>query len=189
MATSRVARTELGIGQRSVRVLPALHADQVPVDSLANQIHRDIAKRGRHHLVEGIRLAAAQIVGQIADHGLIAGAALDLLAQRLPDVRLLFVAEGVRLAVFGNGVSPPRRAFRSNQKGIAAGIIVLVLDQQFDHAIEIELDLRNHATASGHVGGVQGGKAGVAAENAKDADALVRAERGALARDRRPWRA
>ena len=55
--------------------------------------------------------------------------------------------------------------------------------EKADGAFEIEGIFGNQAAGGGDVGRVQRGEARVAAEDAENADALVRAERGALARD------
>src|SRR6202030_2188516 len=74
----------------------------------------------------------------------------------------------------------PYSAFRDNHKCVAARIIAFILDQ----AIEVKLHCGYHAAARSHISRVQRGEASIAPEDAKDADALVRTERGALARDR-----
>ena len=64
------------------------------------------------------------------------------------------------------------------------GLFALVLDEQFDQVVQVELVLGDQAAGAGDVGRVEGGEARVAAEDAEDADPLVRAERGPLAVDR-----
>src|ERR1700719_2072919 len=78
----------------------------------------------------------------------------------------------------------PYSAFRDNHKCVAARIIAFILEQDLDQAIEVKLHFGYHAAARSHISRVQRGEASIAPEDAKDADALVRTERGALARDR-----
>ena len=160
-----------------------------PCSPRVNLIHRHAGEGGGDHLVDEIRRAAAQIVGEIADDGFIAGALLDCIAQIFGDVGLLAMAEGVRLAVFPHLIAFPLGAFGKQHQRIAAGIILLVFDQQIDQLVEIDLEFGNAAAHGGDVGGVERRVAGVAAEDAENADAFVRADRGALPLDGVRWRA
>src|SRR5207302_9226579 len=67
---------------------------------------------------------------------------------------------------------------------IVAWVAALVLEQQLDELVEIDLVFGDHAADRRGERGVERGETRVAAKDAKDADALVRADRGALALDR-----
>ena len=146
-------------------------------------IDRHAGEGGGHHLVDEVRAAAAQVVGEIADDGLFAQRLLDFVAQIFAHVLLLAMAEGVGFAVFLEFVILPVGAFGKHDQRVIARIAALVGHQQLDQLLEIELVLRNAAAHRGDVGGIERRVAGVAAEDAEDADALVRADRGALALD------
>ena len=83
-----------------MRVAAVLHADHAAGDAVAQHIDGDIGEGDGHELVDGVGLAAAQVVGQVADHDFVAGAAADFLAQGLADVGFLAMAVGVGFAVF-----------------------------------------------------------------------------------------
>jgi len=58
--------------------------------------------------------------------------------ERLRDVRLVPVPEGVRRPVLGDRPAGPHRAFRSDDEGVARWVVALVLGQDRDEPIEIE---------------------------------------------------
>src|SRR5258708_26362076 len=60
-------------------------------------------------------------------------------------------------------------------------MVAFVGRQNFCDAVDVERIFRNEAARGGYVGSVERGETGVASENAKDADAFMRAEGGALA--------
>src|SRR6266850_3054245 len=93
-------RPELGIGQRGVDEVAALDSDHAARDAVADEIDRDVREGDRDGLVEGVGVAAAQVVGQLARAGLLPRARADLVGQRLGDVRLVPVPERVSRAVF-----------------------------------------------------------------------------------------
>src|ERR1700716_2428436 len=64
-----------------------------------------------------------------------------------------------------------------------AEIFLLVVGQDFGDVIEIKGIFGDQAASGGDVGGVEGGEACVAAKDAEDANAFVRAECRALAGD------
>ena len=107
-ATSTRRGPRPGAGQRRVRVLAVLDRDHPPGDAVADQVHRDVRERHRDHRVERVRLAAAEVVGQLRRDRLDPGPGLDLGGQRLADVRLVAVAEHVGLADVGRSGRPPR---------------------------------------------------------------------------------
>ena len=102
------ARAKLGIGNRNVGVLPVLDGGQTSADALADQVHGNVGEGDGHDLVDGVGFSAAQVVGEIADHGLFAGAAMNLFAERVADVHLFLVPVGIGFAIFGDRV--PRHA-------------------------------------------------------------------------------
>src|SRR5580704_10398061 len=111
------------------------------------------------------------------------GAALQLIGQGVTDVHFFSVAVGVGLAVLVDDAVGPGGAFGDDHQGIMAGVVALVFYQELADAIEIEGDFRDQAARRSDVGSVERGEAGIAAEDAEDADAFVRAEGGALAID------
>ncbi len=108
---------------------------------------------------------------------------LTSLAEHVADVHLLAVAVGVSLADVDGLVALPLGAFGENHERVVAGIGALVVHQQLDQLVEVDLVLGDGAADVGDVGGVERRVAGIAAEHAEDADALVRADGGALALD------
>src|SRR5262249_1796884 len=67
---------------------------------------------------------------------------------------------------------------------IVARICALLFDEQPDELVEIDLVFGNDAADRGGVRRVERRKAGITAEDAENADALVRGHRGPLALDR-----
>ena len=70
-----------------------------PLLPFENRVECHCSERSRHQLVGEVGIAAAKIVGQIADDGLFLGKPLDLFAERLADTHLLAMAERVGFAV------------------------------------------------------------------------------------------
>src|ERR1700728_2700028 len=72
------ARAQAHLRQRDMRVTALLYADHSPRDPFADQLDGDICERSRCDLIDRIRLATAQVVGQVADHRLLSRAILYL---------------------------------------------------------------------------------------------------------------
>src|SRR5437773_10413583 len=102
---------ELRVWNRNRRIATAADGHHHAMLSALDAIHCHSGKRRRDHLVKKIRIAAAQVISQIADDGFFFGALLDFIAQVLAYVGLLTVAVGVGLAGFTNVVTFPLRAF------------------------------------------------------------------------------
>src|SRR5262249_5471458 len=142
-----------------------------------------VAERQAHQLVDEVRVARAQIVGEVGRHRFLAGALLDFLGQRLGDARLLAVAVGVGVAVFAHLVALPLGALAEHDQRVVARVCALLLDEQADELVEIDLVFGDDAADRGGVRGIERRKAGIAAEDAENADALVRGHGGPLALD------
>src|SRR6202000_3434680 len=110
--------------------------------------------------------------------GLFIGRAFDLVAQVLGHAHLFAVAISIGVAVFFHGVAFPLRAFGKNDQRVVTRIATLIGHHQVDQFFQIDLIFGNAAADGGDVRGVERGVSGIAPENAKDADALVRAYRG-----------
>ena len=95
-----VPRPERRIGQGRVRVLAVPDGDHPPVQAAGEEVDGHVGKGGRNHLVERVRIAAAQVIGQIGVHRLDAGPLAQLIGQGGPDIDRSSVAVSVRLAVF-----------------------------------------------------------------------------------------
>ena len=93
------------------------------------------------------------------------------------------MAKRVGLAVFGDLIALPFRAFGKQNQRIAARVVFLVFENQIEQLVEIDLIFRDAAAHGAGIGGVERRISGIAAEDAEDADALVRGDRGALALD------
>src|SRR4029077_17680349 len=93
------------------------------------------------------------------------------------------MAVGVGFADFLYGAFFPDGAFRDDDQSVVTGIVTFVVGQNFRDAIDIEGIFGNQTAGGSDVGGIKGGEAGIAAEDAENADAFVRAECGALAGD------
>ena len=94
-------------------------------------------------MVDGVGVAAAQIVGQVAGHRLLAGPATDFLGQGLADVDLLAMTESVGFAKFGDFAAGPGRSLRDHHQRVAAGVVLLVLKQEFAEVVDVEGIFRN----------------------------------------------
>src|SRR5580698_2713921 len=101
----------------------------------------------------------------------------------MADIHFFSMAVGVGLSVFVHHAVGPGGSLGNDHQRIIAGIIVLVFHQEFGDAIEIEGNFGDEAARGSDVRRVERGETGIAAENAEDADAFMRAERGALAVD------
>ena len=89
----------------------------------------------------------------------------------------------VGAAVLLHLVALPGGALGEDDEHVVAGVLALLVQQQRDQLVEVDLVLGDDAAVRGDVRGVERGEAGVAPEDAEDADALVRADGGALAID------
>src|SRR5713226_4558082 len=177
------ARAHGGGGERRVSVAADLYADHTAGHAVAQHVDGNVGESDGDELVDGIGLAAAQVVGQVADHDFVAGAAANFFAEGLADVRLFTMTVGIGFAVFLHGAFLRDGAFGNDDESVVAGVVALVFGKKFGDAIDVERIFGNEAASGGDVGGVQRGEAGIAAEDAEDADAFVRAKRGALAGD------
>ena len=88
----------------------------------------------------------------------------------------------VSFAVFLHFVALPLGALAEHNQRIVAGF-ALLLDQQPNKLVEIDLVFGDDTAGRGDVRGVEGCKSGIAAEDAENADPLVRADGGPLALD------
>src|SRR5712692_5691057 len=169
--------------ERGVGIAAVLYADHAAGHAVAEHVDGNVRESDGDELVDGIRLAAAQVVGQVADHDFVPGAAANFFAQGLADVRLFTMTVGIGFAVFLHGAFLPDGAFGNDDESVVAGVVALVFGKKFGDAVDVERIFGNEAARGGDVGGVQRGEAGIAAEDAEDADAFVRAKSGALAGD------
>src|SRR6266446_10349432 len=94
-----------------------------------------------------------------------AAAPANFLAEGLTNVGLFAVAVGIGFAVFLHGAFFPGGAFGNDDERVVAGIVALVVGKKLGDAIDVEGILGNEAASGGDIGGVEGGEAGVAAEN------------------------
>ena len=104
--------------------MPSRIATIRPNRAVRDEVHRDVRERRRDDLVERVRLAAAQVVGQLDRQRLDAGPARELGRERLADVGLAAVAEGVRLAELLEARAAPRsrpRPRRRSRSGSGSG--------------------------------------------------------------------
>ncbi len=100
--------------------------------------------------------------------------------QRLADVGLVPVAEGVSVAHIGHLRPAPDGSFGGDDERVVARVGGVIGGQQRGQRIQVVGRLRDHAACRGHVRGVQRREPGVAAEDPEHADALVAAERRPL---------
>ena len=93
-------------------------------------------------------------------------------------------AIGVRLPIFMHRIALPFGAFTEHDQRGVARVGALVLEKQLDELVEIHLVLGDDTADGGCVGGIERRKAGIAAEDAKKANALMRADGSSLPLDR-----
>src|SRR6267378_2059570 len=177
------ARAHRGRGEWSMGVAAILQANHAAGDTVAKHIDGNIGISDADKLIDRVGLAATEIVRQIADHYFVAGALADFFTEGLTNVDFLAVTVGVGFPIFLDAAFFPYGAFGNDNKSVVAGIVALVVRKEFGDAIDVKGILGDEAASGSDVGGVKGGEAGVTAENAENADAFVRAERGALAGD------
>ena len=79
-------------------VVAVANGNHAPEDAIGQQVDRDVGEGDRHQLVERVGVAGAEVVGQVGVNGLDPGPALQLVGERLTDVGLVAVAEGIGLA-------------------------------------------------------------------------------------------
>ena len=78
----QLARPELGIGDGD-QLVAALHQRRHQAGlAVQHGIVGHVAERQAHELVDEVRVARAQIVGEVGHHRLLAGAPLDFIAKR-----------------------------------------------------------------------------------------------------------
>src|SRR5271156_1003796 len=170
-------------GQGGGGVAAVLHADHASGDAVADEIQRDVGVGDGDDLVNRVGFAAAEVVSQVALDGFLAGSALQFIRQGVTNVHFFSVAVGVGFAVLVHNAVGPGGSLGDDHQGIVAGIVALIFYQELADAIEIEGDFGDEAAGGSDVRSVERGEAGIAPENAEDADAFVRAESGALAID------
>src|SRR5499427_5245018 len=179
----QLARPELGI-RDGHQLVAALHQRRHKAGlTLQHGVVGQVAERQAYQLVDEVRVARAQIVGEVGRHRLLASALLDLVGQRLGDARLLTVAVRVGFAVFAYLIALPLGALAEHDQRIVARVRALLLDEQPDELVEVDLVFGDDAADRGGVRRVERRKAGIAAENAENADSLVRGDGGPLALD------
>ena len=81
-----------------MRVLAVADRDHPTELAVGQQVDGHVGERDRHHLVERVRVAGAQVVGQVGVDGLDARPAVQLIGESLADIGLVAVPVGVRLA-------------------------------------------------------------------------------------------
>ena len=164
-------------------VLAVADGDHAAELAIGEEVDRHIRERDRRHLVEGVRIAGPQVVGQVAVDGLDPGAPLELIGERLADVDLVSMPEGIRLPHLAELPASPDGALAGDQQRVVRRVERPVVGEEGGERVEVEGRLGNDAARARDVRGVPGCVAGVAAEDPKDTDALVAAERRALAVD------
>ncbi len=178
------ARRASALGQRRVRVLAVADRDHAAEQAVGQQVDRDVGERDGHHLVERVGIAGAQVVGEVAVHRLDAGAALQLVGQRLARRRPCGGGRRRRPRRSRRSSPPlPDGALAGDHEGVAGRVEAAIVGQEVRQGVEVERRLGDDAARARHVGRVPRRVAGVAAEDAEDADPLVAAERRALAVD------
>src|ERR1700719_5052372 len=81
-------------------------------------------------------------------------------------------------------IALPFGAFTEHDQRVVARVGALVLEEQLDELVKIVLVLGDDTADGGCVGGIERRKAGIAAEDAKNANALMRADGSSLPLDR-----
>ena len=151
--------------------------------AITDAVHRHVGEGAGYHLVKEVRVAAPEVIGQVADDRILAQTLAHLCVEHLADAQLLAMAVGVRIAVFAQFAPLPHRPLGEDHQGVIARVGGLVGHEQLKEQVEVKLVLRDAAADRGDVRRVKGGVAGVAAEDAEDPDPLVRADGRALAGD------
>src|SRR6266540_2535654 len=129
---------ELRIGKGRVHEVAALDRHHSTRHAVADEVDGDVRECDGDRLIERVGVAAAKVVRELARDGLLAGAFADLVGERLRDVRLVPVPEGVGRPVLRDRSAGPHRAFRSDDEGVARRVVALVLGQDGDEPVEIE---------------------------------------------------
>src|ERR1019366_3496914 len=75
------ARPQLGIRNRHYGVAAIVNGAHQPMLAFDDGVHGHARESGCHHAVHKVGAAGAQIVGQVAHDGLIAGGGFDLIAE------------------------------------------------------------------------------------------------------------
>src|SRR6266581_8042956 len=177
------ARPELGVRDGHEVVAPLHQRRHEAGLAFQDGIVGHVTESQGHKLVDEVRIARSQVVGEVRGDRLLADAPLDLVGERFGHARFLAVAVGVRLAVFLQLVALPLGAFAEHDQRVVAWVGALLLKEQLDQLVEIDLVLRYDAPYRGGVRGVERRKSGIAAKDTENADSLVRSDSGALPLD------
>src|SRR5579859_1125654 len=157
------AGAHVGGRERGVGVAAVLHANHAAGDAVAQHVDGDVGESDGDELVDGVGFAAAQVVGEVADHDFVAGAAANFVGEGLADVCFLAMAVGVGVTILLHGAFFPDRAFGNNDESVVAGIVFLVVGKKLGDALDIEGIFGDEAASGSDIGGVKRGEAGIAA--------------------------
>jgi len=116
----------------------AADGDHAAGGPVGDEVDGDVRERGGDHLVEGVRVAAPQVVRQLADDRILSAAALDLPGQRLADVDLAPMTEPIRLAELVDLRADPRGTLRDDDERVAARIRAFVRGEERDDPLKVE---------------------------------------------------
>ena len=106
-------------------------------DAVAEEVHRDVRERDRDHRVEHVRLARPEVVGELRGHRLDARPALELDGERLADVRLVAVPEGIGLADVLHRRALPDGALGGDDHRVVRRVQAVVLREDRRQRVEV----------------------------------------------------
>src|SRR5579864_2471768 len=175
-----LAWAQLRIGKRHHGITSFVDRGHQARFAFYESIHGHACERESHQAIDEVRAAGAQVVSEVAYYRFFPCGALDFTTQVFGDAHLLAMSECIGFAVFFYRVTLPLRTLRKDDERIIAWVVALVLDEQLDQVLQIDLVFGNATTHGCDVGRVECGVAGIASEYAKDANALVRPDRGPL---------
>ncbi len=170
--------------------MAVLEDDETTADVFQEEIESEITVGHGSDGVNGIGIAAADEITELLVDDIDFPAVIEFggkvpnsVADDFADAAELFVAVGIggfafedHFAAFEHG------AFGNENDGVAAGILAAVGDEQFGEMFNVEFIFRNDAAVGGAShGGEHGGKAGVAAKDFEDHEALMGSSRSAEA--------
>ena len=116
-------------------VAAVLDTDHAAGYAIEHHLYRNVREGDGHHLVDRVRLTAAQIVGQVANHDFAAGSLADFLAKRLTNIDLLAMPIRIGLAVLADGAFLPGRSFGNHHQSIVAEVVLFIFGENFRHMI------------------------------------------------------